>query len=267
MSTKTAGIDRQLVESFVRDGYVVVPNVVARDRVEAVIQAINARLGEGIDTDQLTSFRAGSYFPEVASSPLVMDLLYDTPVEALAEQLVGAPLDKTSNGQIALRFPQPPGSPPVQYSAHIDGIPTPHNGVPQDGRLHGFTVLACVLLSDASNTESGNFTCWPGTHHDVAAWVREHDGGIGDGVEFTAFLEELARMRGASTQVTGQAGDVVLAHYQLVHAAGVHVRPELRYAIFYRLNRVGRKAFADKLYVDPWVEFDTIDDELAQNAR
>jgi ectoine hydroxylase-related dioxygenase (phytanoyl-CoA dioxygenase family) len=36
-------------------------------------------------------------------------------------------------------------------------------------------------------------------------------------------------------QLTGRAGDVVLAHYALAHAAAPNLGPHVRYAVFFRL--------------------------------
>ena len=51
-------------------------------------------------------------------------------------------------------------------------------------------------------------------------------------------------------QITGQAGDVVLTHHQLVHCAAPNASSNIRYAAIFRLRhaeceQIGRAAFTD----------------------
>ena len=39
-------------------------------------------------------------------------------------------------------------------------------------------------------------------------------------------------------QITGEAGDIVLCHYQLAHGVGPNISPFTRYAIFFRLTHI-----------------------------
>jgi hypothetical protein len=57
-------------------------------------------------------------------------------------------------------------------------------------------------------------------------------------------------------QLTTQAGDVVLAHYQLAHGAAINVSPHVRYAIYFRLHHVDHEAHALDTMTDIWMEWD-----------
>ena len=44
---------------------------------------------------------------------------------------------------------------------------------------------------------------------------------------------------GRPEPVLARAGDIVLSHYQLAHAAGPNTSPHVRYAVYFRLKRKG----------------------------
>ncbi len=76
-------------QHFFENGYVPVPGVVPRVRVDAALRAINHAAGQGMDPAQMTKFRAQSYFPDVQGTPPITDLLVGTPAWELAESLIG----------------------------------------------------------------------------------------------------------------------------------------------------------------------------------
>ena len=55
-----------------------------------------------------------------------------------------------------------------------------------------------------------------------------------------------------------QAGDLLLAHYLLLHAIGVNEGPNVRYAVFFRLEREDHDGFGDRAYTDVWAEWDAM---------
>ncbi len=230
-------------------GYVQIPGVVPRARLDAALRAINHSVGQGLDPAQLAKFRAQTFCPEITGTPPITDLLLKTPAWELAESALGVgQICPVTGGQVALRFPslQDPPAPP---GSHIDGLPSPTNGVPA-GTLASFTLLACVLLSDLTGPDAGNFTVWPGTHRLYEQHFRENG------------TEELLRGGGsglrkvplpAPVQLTGRAGDVVLCHYQLAHGVAPNVSPHPRYACFYRLSHVEHDAHKIAALTDIWI--------------
>ena len=117
-------------------------------------------------------------------------------------------------------------------------------GVPK-GEIRNFTMLVGIYLSDVPNPYAGNFTVWPATHRAFERYFREH------GAE--ALLAgmppiDLPRPR----QITGAAGDIILAHYQIAHTAAPNVSPHTRYAVFFRLRHVDHPSFRPEAMTDIW---------------
>ncbi len=244
-ATRLAAAQRQ---ALYRDGYVLLPGIVPRARVDAALQAINHSLGsEGLSPDRLGEYASRSYCPELRQSAEVTDLLYGSDLWDLAQDVIGPgrirPVDV---GQIALRFPRPgPVQPP---HPHIDGMSSALNGVPQ-GRIANFTALVGVFLSDLPAADVGNFTVWPGTHRLLEAYFQAHGPQmLLQGMPDVPLPDPV--------QITGAAGDAVLCHYQLAHSAGQNVSPHIRYACFFRLAHVEHEALHWTCMTDIWREWE-----------
>src|SRR5262249_54670697 len=160
-----------------------------------------------------------SFAPEHAADKEIVGLLTESGGLEIAESLVGQRLDPPPSAQITLRFPVARGDAPDLYGAHLDGIPTAFNGVPTDGQIHSFTMLAGVFLSDCPPGEHGNFTVWPRTHLETARWLREHGTTVTDSDAFTLAIRDLADATSQPEPLAVNAGDLVLAHYLLLHSA------------------------------------------------
>jgi Phytanoyl-CoA dioxygenase (PhyH) len=231
------------------EGYLVVPGLVSRARVDAALQAINHSLGEqGIPKDDLWTLRAQTFCPELVSAPPILDLYRETPLRDLAEAALGAGKVRVpTTGQIALRFPQAVDVPREPHP-HIDGMPGPLNGVAPDTIFH-FTALGAVFLSDVEVPFHGNFTVWPGTHRTLAAYFAQH-GSQGLLTGFPPIERPPAR------QLCVRAGDGLLAHYQLAHGAAANVGPHVRYAVFFRLFHQAHDARSTATMTDIWREWE-----------
>jgi hypothetical protein len=228
---------------LVRDGYLLVRGLVPGDRVGAALAAINRSLGErGLPPERLKELRARSYCPELMRAPEILALYQQTPARALAEAAIGT-VRAPEEGQIALRFPEAAGR---QVFPHIDGMYTPDNAVPAGELLH-FTALLGVFLSDVPGPDAGNFTVWPGSHR----VLEEHFRRNGTGAITT--LPPLAPAQ--PRPLLGRAGDVVLAHYALAHAAAVNVGPHVRYAVFFRLYHAQHEQAGTRPLTELWSEW------------
>lgn len=230
------------------DGYVKLDGVIPPGRVAAALRAINRSLGRGIDPADLPRFRASSYCPELQADPAITSLYDDTPLRRLAEAAIGAGrVEPVRSGQIALRFPEPTDDRP-EPGAHIDGMYYPGNGVPE-GLIDNFAALAGVLLSDVPEPFCGNLTVWPGTHAANAAYFRERGP--------QSLLEGMPRVpMPPPRQITGRAGDVILAHYLLSHGAAANVWPHVRYAVYFRLRRADHERTRWASMTDEWVQWE-----------
>lgn len=234
-------------KQFYETGYLQVPGVVPQVMVDAALHAINRSLGEGVAREDIATMRSQSYCTELQTDPVITDLLNATPAWKLAESLIGAGQFKpVHGGQIALRFPSNVDPPPAP-SPHLDGMHSPTNGVPF-GEIRNFTMLVGVLLSDLKAPFSGNFTVWPGTHHQYEQYFREHTP--------QALLNGMPPIElPEPVQITGHAGDIVLVHYELAHAAAINVSPHIRYAIFFRLVHVNHAEQKWESMTDIWLEY------------
>lgn len=246
-------------QQLYEQGYVHVPGVVPRVMVNATLRAINHSLGEkGIAPEQLPIFRSQSYCPELRQTPIISDLLNKTPAWALAESAIGVgKIQPVNGGQIALRFPglqDPPGVP----RAHIDGTYSPNNGVPK-GQIRNFTMLLGVMLNDVHEPYAGNFTVWPGTHHLFERYFRQH--GADKLVDGMPVIDDMPE----PVQLTGQAGDVVLCHYQLAHTAAPNVSPHIRYAIYFRLKHVRHGETRPETLTDIWLDWEGMGDFIPRS--
>ena len=234
-------------KAIFENGFVRVPGVVPRVMVDAALRAINASVGQGMNVEEMTTFRSQTFCPEITRTPPITDLLNRTPAWELAESAIGpGQIQPVGYGQIGLRFPglqDPPGPP----RPHLDGMYSPHNGVPK-GTIQNFTMLVAVFLSDVPQPYSGNFTVWPGTHHLYEAYFREHGSdALLNGMPEVPMPEPL--------QITAQAGDIVLCHYQVAHCAAPNVSPHTRYGIFYRLKHVDHDSQMRECMTDLWREW------------
>jgi ectoine hydroxylase-related dioxygenase (phytanoyl-CoA dioxygenase family) len=240
-------LTEEQLRAFYRDGYVTVPGAIDQRSIERALGAINGDIGRGIDPARIAEFYARSFCPELRNAPELLDLFEKTPALTLAESLVGAgALRPPSMAQIALRFPQHAAA--VLPRPHVDGTYGPSNGVPQ-GRVAHFTMLAMVALSDVEVDFAGNFTVWPGSHHLYERYFRHHD--VTEMIGGTPRLAELP----APVQTRVKAGDLLLAHYELGHAAAPNLSPRVRYAIFFRLYHREHDPEALDILADIWRQY------------
>jgi ectoine hydroxylase-related dioxygenase (phytanoyl-CoA dioxygenase family) len=233
--------------AFHQHGYIIVRQVIPRERVERALRLINASLGRGVDPARLAEFSARSFCPELRQAPEILELFEATPARPLADSLVAAGgLRPPAQGQIALRFPTAVEAPLPR--PHVDGTYAPLNAV-QPGQVAHFTLLAMVALSDVDADFRGNFTVWPGSHHLYEGYFRQHD--PSDMAAGTPQLDSLP----APLQTRVEAGDLLLAHYQLGHAAAPNHGPRVRYAVFFRLYHRDHDAADTSILADIWREY------------
>ena len=242
-------------QSLYDNGFVKLPGIVPKEIVHAALRAINSSLGsEGMHPDHLTRFRAQSYCPELQGSPEITNLLNETPVWSLAESAIGpGKLKPVTRGQIALRFPTM--EPPAEPRPHLDGMYTPTNGV-REGTIANFTALVGIMLSDLPQGYAGNLAVWPGTHHRFETYFRQHGP--------QSLLEGMPSIEMPEPeQITGQAGDAVLCHYQLAHGIAGNGSPHIRYAIYFRLLHLDHDNLHWECMTDIWREWEGMQ-EIAQ---
>jgi hypothetical protein len=230
------------------DGFVLLPGAAPRERVDGALYAINGALGQqGIAPDRLPEFRARSFCPEITEHPAIVGLFDQTPLATLATAALGR-VRAPARGQIALRFPG--AATGARAYPHIDGMPTPKNGVPE-GTLYHFTALGGVFLSDVEGDDRGNLTVWPGSHRKMAAFIREKGT-----APLTTGFPDIAI--GPPHQIRAPAGSVLLAHYLLCHGVSPNCGPHVRYAVFFRLFHADHEHHGEAALKNPWLEWDGV---------
>src|SRR5206468_6870092 len=160
-----------------------------------------------------------------------------------------AGLDSSRYDTIQVAITLPPWS-------HIPG--GPHI----DGWLAGdsFTMLVGVLLTDQHATQSGNLWVWPGSHLAHQQMFRERGidvlsrSGVGG---HSTLLDPPVVLRPV-VPVTGERGDLVLAHFLLGHNKGGNSVGHVRRTIYYRLSVPGHAQRADETRVDAWLEYPAV---------
>jgi hypothetical protein len=240
---------------FRDEGYLTLRQAVARPLIDRALRLINHSIGEGIDINTIAVQRATTYCADLTEHPALLDLVNASSVLPQVEALVGrGKVQPIRRAQIALRFPAAEGVEAKSPRGHLDGYGTDTNGIPKGRFSRSFSALAVVLLSDLPQGDSGNFTVWPGSHVTTADFFAQH----GVGATYDSF-PDIPKPRGP-VACTGLAGDVVIAHHALFHAAGRHVGPHVRYATIYRVRHVDVEANGCECLTDLWREWDGIRD-------
>jgi len=239
---------------FYEMGYLAVKGAVPRVTIDAALHAINHSLGEeGMNKEDLQTLRAQSYCKELRNGAVLTDMFNRTPVMSLAESLMGQGNVLPVGGvQIALRFPRPLGEDAPEPRGHLDGLGSGLNGSAKGTYKRGFTALAVILLSDLPNAYSGNFTVWPRSHRTFEDYFKTNGHQILENGMPKVDLPE------APVMVTGQAGDVVFAHHQIVHGAGPNASPHIRYAAITRLRHRECEQNGSDAYTDIWREWEGV---------
>ena len=110
-------------------------------------------------------------------------------------------------------------------------------------------MLAVVLLNHLPETHSGNFTVWPKSHAFFENYFREN------GIEVLADGMPQVDLPEDPIQIMGQAGDMVIAHHQIVHTAAPNHAPNIRYAAIFRLRHQQTAFIGNEAYTDIWREW------------
>jgi len=244
-------LDEGQLEEFAERGFLVLPQAVPAEVVAAASRAIDELIENAPPGPQVRG--PHNYFAAATRAPALAALLTGSPAFGLAEALTGTgTLEAPRQVQVALNIPPFSHRPGM---GHIDGFPPE-----PDGRAGTFTMLAGVLMSGQREQDAGNLWVWPGTHLTHARYFRAH----GPDAFFAAGGYPPIRLP-EPEQVTGQAGDLVLAHYLLSHNIGGNTSAAIRRAVYFRIKRSGHAARWREFLADPWLDYDTVRDRLERD--
>jgi hypothetical protein len=272
---------------FKRNGFVTIRGAVDPD----LCQRARETVWEGlpVDRDDPESWKGmnqGSDIPDIASTDPFEE--FARVVFPYAEALVG-------EGILA-----PPGEPPVEVSHHAgatvggdhDGMISPHISYPREDEDSSWTeretqnqgahvdgyapddrfgedinympmTVGTAVYFDTVQPGGGGFTVWPGSHLVLSEYFEDHT--YEEYVSEQDVLSELDL--GAPFEISGQAGDLVLWHHNLVHAAGPNVSDRIRMASIGRfliddpIEEMGEEFMAEGDGLgDPWAQYPALRD-------
>lgn len=239
------------LRAFAADGYLVIADVVAEPLLAAADAEID-HLIESVVPDQGDQGPGPNlWFPSVNRLPRCDEVLRRSGALDIADELVTPHhLDhRFDHIQVATTmppYPHLPGGP------HIDGH------APGQDPPASFTMLAGILLTDQTTPQSGNLWVWPGSHlhhsrlfHERGTKVLLENGG------HSTLLDPPLEL-GPPVEITGQRGDLLLAHFLLGHNKGGNLAKHVRRTIYYRLSVQDHPTRWESTFLDPWTEYPKI---------
>jgi ectoine hydroxylase-related dioxygenase (phytanoyl-CoA dioxygenase family) len=236
------------VAGFARDGFVVVRGAVAEGLLSAADEEIDGLVGQTPPDQGDGGPGANLWFPPRERLPACEAALRQSAALSAAEELVAPLRLEHAFDHIQVATTVPPWS-HIPGGPHIDGHA---KGQDPPG---SFTLLAGILLTDQQAGSSGNLWVWPGSHQVHAQLFRERgtrallpSGGH-------ATLLDPPAVLGPRVELTGQRGDLVLAHYLLGHNGGGNTGPRPRRTIYHRLAAAGHRQRWEQTFLDPWTEY------------
>jgi hypothetical protein len=156
--------------------------------------------------------------------------------------------------------------------------PLVRSKVGNDG-VENFTMLVGVALSDCVDNLQGNLTVFPGSHLQLEAAIRDAGGpeklfhrdsrvDIADDHQTESLRNLKARVQlNNPVQLKLQAGDVVLAHYQLAHCVAPNSGANIRYQIYFRLHSCNHppQTYRPETLKDIWLDYPAMVDIVRRN--
>ena len=248
------------IREFYDRGYVKIPGAISKAMVDTARQAVNHSIGTlGPNGEDMSKHRAAQFCRDLNGAPVIMDLFNASPVISLAESLMGeGNLQKPIRGaQVAPRFPTVIGEIPPEPHGHLDGMGTGTNGMPKGVYRRGFTAFAVIYLADVPEPYSGNFTVWPGSHRFFENYLKR------EGLEILSNGTPRVDLPEGPDMVTGNAGDLIIAHHQMIHTGGPNASPNIRYAAIARLRHINCDKNGNEGFQDIWREFPCVREAVA----
>ncbi len=248
------------IREFYDRGYVKIPGAISKAMVDTARQAVNHSIGTlGPNGEDMSKHRAAQFCRDLNGAPVIMDLFNASPVISLAESLMGeGNLQKPIRGaQVAPRFPTVIGEVPPEPRGHLDGMGTGTNGMPKGVYRRGFTAFAVIYLADVPEPYSGNFTVWPQSHRFFENYFKR------EGLETLSNGTPRIDLPEGPDMVTGNAGDLIIAHHQMIHTGGPNASPNIRYAAIARLRHIDCEKNGNEGFQDIWREFPCVREAIA----
>jgi hypothetical protein len=245
------------LQSFARDGFLLVPGAVPESLLAAADAEIDLLIDEVTPNEGTGGTGQHAWFQPRARLPRCEDVLRASTVLTIAGELVAPLFLDHAFDSIQVATTVPPWS-HIPGGPHIDG-----HGPGQDPP-YSFTMLAGVLLTDQSAPQSGNLWVWPGSHLDHSALFRERGTRVLQQTGGHSLSLEPRPALSRPVEVIGKRGDLLLAHFLLGHNKGGNMASHSRRTIYYRLAVSGHAAHWESTFLDPWTEYAPVRHALAR---
>lgn len=208
------------------EGFAHFPQLTPEPLTKAALDAIEIDLASKYDPERQSEYDNQSYCPYLKGTPAIMNLISQSPIYNILDEIFEVNNIDWDKGQIAIRrahnYPEP-----IQPTPHLDGFSSGLNGL-DEGKIYNHTVLVGVFLTPVQREFAGNFTVWPGSHHVYENHFRERGP--------RAMSEPMPALEiGPPLQLMCDVRDVVIAHYELGHSAAVNTGAVDRIAIYFRV--------------------------------
>ncbi|MEK3877778.1 hypothetical protein [Paenibacillus sp. FSL M7-0420] len=228
---------------LIQDGYTILANAVPQEQVILAKKAINHSLGKGMTFREAVLGRALGYCSELNTSGNILELFYGSRAKSVIQEIFEDKYEDVVSGQIALRFSESLDHPSVIPAPHIDGLPSPYNGVTKEN-YNNFELLVGVFLSNVHEHFAGNLTVWPRSHQIIRDYFRIY----GEDAVLNGMPEVDL---GKPQQILVNEGDIIICNYLLAHSVSPNLSANIRYAVYFRIRHSERFSWRTTL-TDPW---------------
>lgn len=236
MTATVAPLSTDQLDTFDRDGFVLLPGALTRAEAEHFRDLITGLVPRNLDLPPHWHVAGGRIKPMFAEgnqsffTPELIPLLVNPVLYAAACQLLGSDQLRVSDGSIGITLRNDANQDTtLSQTLHLDAsVP-----VDQDFALtqQELQVGGCYYLTDVE-PDGGGIHVVPGGHRLVEEEVRAHGPG---GRQLHQNWKRITHL--TSQEVTGQAGDFAMLHHLMPHAASHNRRPTSRVAFFVRFVR------------------------------
>jgi hypothetical protein len=224
------------VSQFWRDGYLRLPGILSPAEAEhyrRVIVDLLPRDATIPPSWEIWQGRIKPYWPsgdDCYDLPELLPLFGNEKLYAIMSQLLESPRLRVYDGSIGitLRDDADPGGPPRTQPLHLDtSVPVAADFT---FKLEEVQLGGCFYFTDVV-ADGGGIHVVPGGHRAVEEEARAHP----DGRRLHENWKRLGDLD--SVEVTGSAGDFMLLHHLMPHAASRNRQPTARVALFLRYVR------------------------------
>ncbi len=228
------------VESFFRDGYLLVPSVLSPAEVRTYASAIIGLVPRDLSLPDEWHAHAGRLKPyrrgtggavdDTIDTPDLLPLLCNEKLYAVAAQLLRSPRLRVFDGSVGITM-RDMSDPERELSQdlHIDAS-VPKSADQFLGTDEELQIGGCYYLTDVDRTGGGTHVV-PGGHR----WVAEQAAAVPKGRQLHQGWKHIPTV--PTVEVTGKAGDFAMLHHLMPHAASHNRLPRTRLAYFVRYIR------------------------------